>query len=225
MARTRADFGWKPFSVPGLLACCLFTGCASWNDPMPLPHELTDAGVRSRLLISAPEPTRVEPIIAVRADAESDAERSAFTLADSVAYAQRYSPRLRAARAAIQAASGQEQVAFAAFLPDIGVFSQSGATNHPMGPGVPSVTGFLRTSGEGPHTYAQGLLQLQWTVYDFGRRTGRYQQAAARQRIAEYQLTRADQTVQFDVAVAYLNILLARASLLIQEDAVRQAEA
>jgi outer membrane protein TolC len=31
--------------------------------------------------------------------------------------------------------------------------------------------------------------------------------------------------VQFDVAVAYLNILLARASLLVQEEAVRQAEA
>jgi outer membrane protein TolC len=146
-------------------------------------------------------------------------------LGDAVAYAQRHSPRLRSARAAIQAASGQEQAAFAAFLPDIEMFSQSGATTHTMGPGIPSLSGFILTSTPGPHSYAQGLLQLQWTVYDFGRRTGRHNQAAARQQIAEYQLTRAEQTVQFDVAVAYLNILLARASLLVQEEAVRQAEA
>ena len=36
---------------------------------------------------------------------------------------------------------------------------------------------------------------------------------------------RADQTVQFDVTAAYLHILLARASLRVQEDAIRQAEA
>ena len=68
-------------------------------------------------------------------------------------------------------------------------------------------------------------MQFQWTVYDFGRRTGRYNQAAARQRITEYRLIRAEQTVQFDVAVGYLNILLAQASLRVQEEAVRQAEA
>ena len=43
-------------------------------------------------------------------------------------------------------------------------------------------------------------------------------------RIAELQFARAQQTVEFDVAAAYLNILLARASLVVQEDAIRQAE-
>jgi len=42
------------------------------------------------------------------------------------------------------------------------------------------------------------------TLYDFGRRAGRYNQAAARKQIADLQLVRADQTVQFDVTAAYL---------------------
>jgi len=39
------------------------------------------------------------------------------------------------------------------------------------------------------------------------------------------QLTRAEQTVAFDVAAAYLDVLFARASRRVQEDAVRRAEA
>ena len=224
MSPTVAKVPAKARSVLGLVMCILLVACASSND-VALPPQLTDAGVRARVAISASNVPRVEPIRSVDSDPTPDSEPLVFSLVEAVAYAQRHSPRLRAARAAIEAAAGREQVAFAAFLPEIGVFSQSGATNHTMGPGVPSSTGFLLTNGDGPHNYVQGLLQLQWTVYDFGRRTGRYNQATARQRIAKYQLTRADQTVQFDVAVAYLNILLARASLLVQEEAVRHAEA
>ena len=66
--------------------------------------------------------------------------------------------------------------------------------------------------------------RLQWTLYDFGRTGGRHRQAVARERIAELQLARAEQTVEFDVAAAYLDVLLARASRRVQEDAVRRAE-
>src|SRR5262249_48231913 len=44
-------------------------------------------------------------------------------------------------------------------------------------------------------------------------------------RITELQLARAGQTVEFDVAAAYLDVLLARASRRVQEDAVRRAQA
>jgi outer membrane protein len=223
MGEARADLASQPFGVPVVLVCCLFAGCGL-DHAMPLPPELTDAGVRSRLLISEPKPAHVESIMPVRADAEADPDRSVFSLGDAVAYAQRHNPRLRSAKATLGGAKGQEEVAFAAFLPEVGIYGQSGATSRNMGPGTPSVTGFLLTDGVGTHSYAQGLLALQWIVYDFGRRTARHQQAVARQRIAEFHLTRADQTVQFDVAVAYLDILLARASLLVQEDAIRQAE-
>jgi outer membrane protein len=213
------------FHIQGLFLCLLVGGCPSWqHQPAPLPPELSDAGVRARLLIPTQHAGERERLVSTTSEPAPESELSVFTLADAVAYAQRHNPRLRSVKATLGGAKGQEEVAFAAFLPEVGIYGQSGATSRNMGPGVPSLTGFLLTDGVGTHSYAQGLLQLQWIVYDFGRRTARHQQAIARQRIAEFHLTRADQTVQFDVAVAYLDILLARASLLVQEDAIRQAE-
>src|SRR6202022_5093 len=74
-------------------------------------------------------------------------------------------------------------------------------------------------------SYAQTEVGLEWTLYDFGRTGGSFRQAVARERITELQLVRAEQTVEFDVAAAYLDVLLARASRRVQEDAVRRAEA
>src|SRR5437867_10738393 len=127
MARTRADVGWKPFRVLGPLACCLLTGCGL-GSPAPLPSELSEAGVRARLLIPtqdipAQHVAEREPIVKTASEPEPESERSVFTLSDAVAYAQRHNPRLRAARAAIESTSGQEQAAFAAFLPDVTIFS------------------------------------------------------------------------------------------------------
>ena len=216
----------RPFHIPGLLLCLLLSGCLSWqHQPAPLPPEVTEAGVRARLFIPTQREAASERIVRAAIEPEPEAESSVFTLGDALAYARRQSPRLKSVRATLDSAKGHEQVAFAAFLPEVGFFSQSGATSRNLGPGIPALTGFLLSSGFETHSYAQGVLQLQWTVYDFGRRAARYHQATARQRIAEYQLNRADQTVQFDVAVAYLDILLARASLLVQEDAIRQAVA
>jgi hypothetical protein len=47
----------------------------------------------------------------------------------------------------------------------------------------------------------------------------------SRERIAELQGVRANQTVEFDVAAAYVDVLLARASRRVQEEAIRRAEA
>src|SRR6266478_9128351 len=158
-------------------------------------------------------------------DQSADLEAQALSLADAIAFARKNSPRLRSARAGIERARGEEQAAFAPFLPQVGLLFQSGATSNNEGPGITGPTGFLLTSGTGTHGYAETELQLQWTVYDFGRRAGRRNQAAARERIAELQLARAQQTVRFEVTAAYLNILLARSSLVVQEEAIRQAEA
>src|SRR6266850_3025385 len=154
-----------------------------------------------------------------------DLEVRTLSLADAIAFARKNSPRLRAAHAAIERARGEEQAAFAPFLPEVGLLSQTGATSDNQGPGAAGPTGFIRTGAEGTHVYSQTELQLQWTLYDFGRRAGRKNQAAAREQIAELQFARAQQTVEFDVTAAYVNILLARASLVVQEDAIRQAEA
>ena len=61
-------------------------------------------------------------------------------------------------------------------------------------------------------------------LYDFGRTGGRYRQSVAPSRISELQLLRG-QTIEFDVAFAYMDVLLARASRLVQDDAVQRTEA
>jgi TolC family type I secretion outer membrane protein len=152
-------------------------------------------------------------------------ERTTFALPDAIAFALQSNPRLRSARAAIERAQGQEQVAFAPFVPQIDILGQYGVVSGTFAPGVPGNEGFLLPNGTGTRTYAQTEVGLQWTLYDFGRTGGRYRQAVARERITELQLTRAQQTVAFDVASAYLDVLLARASRRVQEDAVRRAEA
>jgi outer membrane protein len=233
----RPAASWRRFYRTGIFVSVLFAGCSSWHQPLPIPLELTEAGVQARLRIPAEANVNLAGTVigsSQRSDSSQalplntsvEPEPAAFSLADAIAFAQQHSPRLRSARAAIERARGQEQAAFAPFLPEIDLLFQSGATRNNQGPGAPGATGFIRTSDDpGTHSYVQAELQLLWTLYDFGRRAGRYNQTVARERIAELQLARADQTVQFDVTAAYLNILLARASVLVQEDAIRQAEA
>ena len=116
-------------------------------------------------------------------------------------------------------------MAFAPFLPQIDLLGQYGVVSSTLAPGIPGNEGFLLPNGFGTRSYAQTEVGLEWTLYDFGRTGGRYRQAVARERITELQLARADQTVEFDVATAYLDVLLARASRRVQEDAVRRAQA
>ena len=218
-----------------VLAPLLIAGCASWH-ATPVPPELTPDGVARRVL--APYGLNVNPAETVvqpgapdegppdaPAPQDKPAEPTIFTLPDAIAFALRNSPRLRSARAAIERARGQEQAAFAPFLPQIDVLGQYGVISSTLAPGIPGNEGFLLASGTGTRDYAQTEVALEWTLYDFGRTGGRYRQAAARERIADLQLARAEQTVQFDVAAGYLDVLLARASRRVQEDAVRRAEA
>jgi outer membrane protein TolC len=116
-------------------------------------------------------------------------------------------------------------VAFAPFLPQLDFLSQYGVVSGTLAPGVPGPEGFLLPGAFGTRSFAQAEVGLQWTLYDFGRTGGRYRQAIARERITELQLARAEQTVEFDVAAAYMDVLLARASRRVQQDAVRRAEA
>jgi outer membrane protein len=66
---------------------------------------------------------------------------------------------------------------------------------------------------------------MQWMLYDFGRTSGRYQQAVLREKIAQLQAERARQTVTYDVAAAFLQGLHAAAIRTIARDALRRAEA
>jgi outer membrane protein len=224
-------FGWTCVVMPLLLVA----GCA-WDRPSAVPPEVTEAGVAARVLVPVdlnvnPAETVVEPGAPGNPSAEPSAnhslerDRTTFGLADAIAFALRNSPRLRAARAAIERSRGQEQVAFAPFLPQIDLLGQYGIVSATYAPGIPGAEGFLLPSTFGPRSYAETELGLQWTLYDFGRTSGHHSQSVAREAITELQLARAQQTVEFDVASAYMNVLLARASRRVEQDAVRRAEA
>jgi hypothetical protein len=60
-----------------------------------------------------------------------EAKPTVFALGDAIAFALRNNPRLRSARAAIERAQGQEQVAFATFLPQFDFFGQYGVSSNP----------------------------------------------------------------------------------------------
>src|SRR5262245_26166620 len=221
-------FGGAHVLVPLLLVA----GCA----PLLTPPEVAPGGVAARLLVPAglnvnPAETVVKPAAPGQASLGSpvadnpELPPTTFGLADAIAFGRRNNPRLRSARAALERARGQEQVAFAPFLPQIDLLGQAGVVSATLAPGTPGATGFILAGDFGTRAYAETEVALQWTLYDFGRTGGRYRQALARGRITELQLARAVQTVEFDVAAAYMDILLARASRRVQEDAVRRAQA
>jgi outer membrane protein TolC len=219
-----------------VLPLLLVPGCACWQRPVPIPPEVTHAGVAARLLVPPeldvnPPETVIKParpggaLLGPPVTAGLEHERTTFALADAIAFGLRNNPRLRSARAAIERARGQEQVAFAPFLPQIDLLGQYGIVSSTLAPGVPGNEGFILANGTGTRSYAETEVGLQWTLYDFGRTGGRYREAVARAHIAELQVLRAEQTIAFDVATAYLDVLLARASRRVQEDAVRRAQA
>jgi outer membrane protein len=207
----------------------LGTGCASWRNDLPVPPEIAPNGVAARVLL--PPDLDVNPPESAKPSAEPMAnpgrpvELSTFTLADAIVLGLRSNPRLRSARAAIVRTQGQEQVAFAPFLPQVDLLGQYGVVSSTLAPGVPGDEGFLIPNGVGTRSYAQTEVGLEWTLYDFGRTGGHYRQAVARERITELQLARANQTVEFDVATAYLDVLLAHSTRKVQEESVRRAQA
>ena len=73
-------------------------------------------------------------------------EPAIFALPDAIAFGLRNNPRFRSARAAIERARGQEQVAFAPFLPQIDLLGQDGVVSSTLAPGIPGNEGFLLPS-------------------------------------------------------------------------------
>ncbi len=159
-----------------------------------------------------------------------------LTLPEAIDTAFRQQPRLRVYFESVEQARRGEDIAFAPFLPtaaagySVGGFDlKVGGTSAPLGPGLP---GFIYEPFLGAAPVGLKLdtgfelaeLKLQWLICDFGRRLGRYRQAGLAVDIAELQTERAFQTVADEVAVAYYQVLRARALRKTTQDAVRRAE-
>src|SRR5262245_44418856 len=91
----------------------LGAGCAPWDRPLPIPPEVSETGVATRITIprdldvnpsesvvepGTPGPQPTEP----PASGAPEPARTVFTLHDAIAFALHNSPRLQSARAAIQ---------------------------------------------------------------------------------------------------------------------------
>lgn len=148
-----------------------------------------------------------------------------LSLSEAIRLGLQYNPTLAAALSAIERSRGQEQAAFAPFLPQIDLLNRVLATSKTLLPGAPGPVGAINITGISPYSAWQSELQLQWILYDFGRTAGRYRQAGMRETIAQLQAERAKQTVAYDVATAYLQALEAAAIHEIAVETIRRAEA
>jgi outer membrane protein TolC len=148
-----------------------------------------------------------------------------WTLAEAIEFGLNNNPRLRAAAEAIAMAQGGKQAAFAPFLPSAvsSIKYVASASEVPgfSGTFVPYVIGL----GPGVQEFDMAEMQVQWTLWDFGRSLGRYEQAAERVDVARLRSERARQTIAFDVAVAYLHLLYTQAVQRVERQAIVQAEA
>jgi outer membrane protein len=143
-------------------------------------------------------------------------------LEQAIAIGLRDNPRLREVAAQAQAARSGADIAFAPFLPELNTGFRYSGFNAPVIPGGSFVPASLNA---GVYAFSLAEAGVQWTLYDFGRTAGGYGQALSRARMDELTSVRARQTVAFDVARGYFDLLFAQAFVRVHEQAVKQAEA
>jgi outer membrane protein TolC len=185
-------------------------------DPPPSRHPAPDS-TSSR----EHPPGSIAPSDPATAAAPVESQTS-FSLAEAIAYGLDHNPRLQQVSAQVVAARAGADIAFAPFLPEIGYHYIYAAFNIPVIPGGAFVPASLE---RGAFTYSLNEFGIQWTILDFGRRAGRYGQAMSKARAESLVLERARQTVAFDVASGYFQLLAARAEVRVREEAKRTAEA
>ncbi len=197
--------------------------------PTELPHSARSQREQGNVhLARAAGSPETEPLPAPRR-IESGAQevdcRGPLTLERAVALALDANPHLEVMQERIAQARAGKQVAFADFLPQAtGSYRLIAASNSPFAlPTLPTDVGNIAYGGTADR-FGITELNMQWTLWDFGRTLGRYGQADAAFDIARLQFQRARQTVAFNVTAAYLAVLQARSSHVIAEEAVRRAE-
>ena len=219
-----------------LVLVVLIAGCASFRPGLPVPPELTQDGVSARVLI--PPDLNINPTeTVVKPDAQSQASAKSL-LPPELGRAERDSrfrmPSPLPCRTTpgcgrpAPTSHGRRARSKSPSPPSCRKSISWGSTASsppPLLRAYPANEGFLLPNGIGTRSYAQTEVGLEWTLYDFGRTGGRYRQAVARERITELQLARATRPWSSTWPTAYLDVLLARASRRVQEDAVRRAEA
>jgi outer membrane protein TolC len=226
MIPTRHDLALFRRLSYALVCTCLIAGCS--HDLTQPSIDLLPALPSNQTASDSSGSLPVEGPLAMAIVSNENCVGSApspLSLPAAIDFALQNNPRLLAALAAAERAGGQETAAFAPFLPQIDLLNRYVATGKSTVPGAPGPTGAVNPSVIGHYQVYQSELQLQWTLYDFGRTAGRYGQASMREKIARLQAVRARETVAYDVASAYLQALEAAALRRIAAETVRRAQA
>lgn len=159
--------------------------------------------------------------------ADCDTSADPLTLARVIELSYQSSPRLQYIREQVDASRGGRQMAFAGFLPEAKTIYRhvEGVPRHEKFglPTIPTLAGNYAFGGVSDN-FQIAELHLQWTVWDFGRTSGRYGEATSAEAIAELLYQRARQTLAFNVTAAYLRALDAQANHAIAREAVRRAD-
>ncbi len=150
-----------------------------------------------------------------------------LTLEQAIDLALRSNPNLEAKQERIAQAEGGKQVSFADFLPQARLYYrhiEGTPSEHPFAlPSIPTAIGNV-AFGTPSDRFDATELNVQWTIWDFGRTAGKFGQAVAALDIARLQYLREKQTVAFNVTAAYLAVLQTQATRRVAEEAVRRAQ-
>jgi outer membrane protein TolC len=143
--------------------------------------------------------------------------RHVYDLPDLIDLAQQTNPETRAAWQATRAAAARLGIAEGAYLPTLGAIGMASYAHLPvydkMGP-------FLVGTG-----VLEPLLQLDWLLLDFGRRSADLDSAAQTLLAANLQFNRKQQSVIFAVQKAYFAFDASRARVAARETALKAATA
>lgn len=185
------------------------------REEIPPPVRLIDPRSPQTPTMPPPAPSGV-----VHLTPDSVPPGEALTLGQSIAIALRQNPRLRQAVARVGVARAGADIAYAPFLPQIGTSFRYSAFTAPVLPGGSFVPASLDT---GVNSFVVAEAGVQWTLYDFGRTQGRYDQAVDRAQIESLALARARQTIAYETAQTYFRLLAAQANWQVRREAVERA--
>jgi len=195
--------------------------------PGERPRESTlapDKATADAWLQAAEKPEAATGSPGIPAAAAPYAPERVLTLQQAIGYAYQYSPRLKVLHERVIQAKQGRNIAFAAFLPEaVASYRDVRGSNGFVLPTIPSYVGNAAFGGSSD-SFQNAELNLQWTVWDFGRTPGRFGQARAAADVAELQYERGRQTVAFNVTAAYFSLLQKRALSAVAEEAVRRAQ-
>ena len=140
------------------------------------------------------------------AERAARAEGEAISLAAAIEIGRRHAPELRAAKTNAESEAAQDDVAranyYPSFVASLGGQGLGTRGTQPLPPPATGVFGYVSYAGA-----ANGGLNVQWTLYDFGKTGGAVANADAQYAAAVATVAATDITVISNVANAYMNLV------------------